>query len=135
MADLNKLILSGRATADCETRSNRNGDPIAKFRLATNKRNGEALFIDVVVFGKQAETASKYITRGKPLIVEGRLDIAEWEKDGNKYSKPELICSEFIFIDTPRDDRPMTQALNGGRDVVLDDIDDDKEIDLSSIPF
>src|SRR5690606_35227179 len=111
MADYNRLILSGRATGECEMRSNKNGDPIAKFRLASNKRNGDALFIDVVVFGRQAETAQKWIVKGKQLIVEGRLDISQWEKDGIRQSKPELICTDFNFIGGKDDNqgRPLAQ--------------------------
>lgn len=135
MADFNKLILQGRAVADPEERSSRDGSTIANFRLASNRRSGDAIFIKVSVFGKRAETILKYLTKGKPIICEGRLDIDQWEdKSGNKQSAPVMICSDFNFVDMPKD-QPLTQAQNGGKDFAPEDIDDSKEISLEDIPF
>ena len=133
MADTNSIIIGGNAVRGAEQKSSATGNIFTKFTIANNDRKKNVRYLDVVVFGKDAEVAGKYIRQGTKVIVQGRLDIRSWEdKDGKKQYRPEIICTDFDLIGS-RDDKPMSQAqaLNGGRDV----LPDDDAVDLSSIPF
>lgn len=101
----NKVILIGNLTKDPELRYTPQGTAIANMRLAvTSKyRSGEemkeeTLFIDVVVWGKQGETASQYLSKGRSVLVEGRLQERSWEKDGQKHSKMEVVAQNVRFL-------------------------------------
>lgn len=101
----NRIILIGNLTKDPELRYTPQGTPVATFRLAVSSRykasddaREETLFIDVVVFGKQAESSSKYLSKGRPVLVEGRLQEREWESDGQKRRKMEVIAQNVRFM-------------------------------------
>lgn len=137
MADLNSINLVGRATKDAELRTTKDGKSITTVSMANNGYGDRVSYFDVIFFDKTAETAAKYIRKGKQFAVSGEMQQRKWEdKDGKTRYSFEIIGRQMQLLGG-RDDTPMTQAqaLNGGKDVVLEDIDDDKEIDLSSIPF
>jgi len=100
MVSYNKVILIGNLTKDPEIRYTPSGTPVTSFRLAVNHRykQGEELkeevcFIDVVVFGKQAEACGQYLGKGSSVIVDGRLQERRWEtEDGQKRSKHEVVA-------------------------------------------
>ena len=105
----NKIILIGNLTKDPELRYTPQGTPVASFRLAVNYRykqsaaggddmKQETLFIDNVVFGKQAESCSKYLNKGSAVLVEGRLQERRWESDGQQRSKFEIIAQSVRFL-------------------------------------
>jgi single-strand DNA-binding protein len=101
----NKIILIGNLTKDPELRYTPQGTPVASFRIAVNSKykqsnemKSETLFIDVVVFGKQAEACSQYLSKGKPALVEGRLQERRWESDGQQKSKVEVVASTVRFL-------------------------------------
>lgn len=101
----NKIILIGNLTKDPELRYTPQGTAVASFRIAVNskiKQHGElkddVLFIGVVVFGKQAESAGQYLSKGKSVLVEGRLQERSWDKDGQKHSKMEVVASSIRFL-------------------------------------
>ena len=101
----NKIILIGNLTKDPELRYTPQGTAVASFRIAVNskiKQHGElkdeTLFIGVVVFGKQAESASQYLSKGRSVLVEGRLQERIWEKDGQKHSRMEGVASSVRFL-------------------------------------
>lgn len=105
----NKIILIGNLTKDPELRYTPQGTPVASFRLAVNYRykqstsgsddmKQETLFIDNVVFGKQAESCSKYLNKGSSVLVEGRLQERRWESDGQQKSKFEVIAQSVRFL-------------------------------------
>jgi single-strand DNA-binding protein len=106
MVSYNKVILIGNLTKDPEIRYTPSGTPVASFRLAVNHRykQGEELkeevcFIDVVVFGKQAESCSQYLGKGSSVIVDGRLQERRWEtEDGQKRSKHEVVAQTIRFF-------------------------------------
>jgi len=106
MASFNRLLLLGNLTRDPESRT-AGGTAICKFALGVNRKftdaqgrpQTETTFVDCVAFGKQAETLGKFLTKGKPLFVEGRLKLEQWEKDGAKYSRLVCIVEGFQFID------------------------------------
>src|SRR4030066_2128836 len=101
----NKIILIGNLTKDPELRYTPQGTPVASFRLAVNYRykqsdemKQETMFIDNVVFGKQAESCSKYLNKGSSVLVEGRLQERRWESDGQQRSKFEIIAQSVKFL-------------------------------------
>ncbi len=107
MASLNKVFLIGRLTRDPELRYLPNGTPKAELRLATSReykdKNGEkqkdTCYVDVIVWSRQAEIAKQYLAKGRQIFVEGRLDYQEWEKDGVKRSKHQVIADFVQFLD------------------------------------
>jgi len=108
VSNLNRIFLMGNLTRDPELRYTPSNVGVATFGLAVNSsigkdadgnRKTEVLFVDVIAFGKQAETINQYCKKGSPLFVEGRLRLRTWEdKDGNKRSKHEVVLSGFQFI-------------------------------------
>lgn len=106
MASFNKVILLGNLTRDPELRQSPGGLAICKFGLAVNrnftKADGtpveEVTFIDIDSFGKQAEVLARYLTKGRPLFVEGRLRLDQWEKDGKKNSRLTVVLENFQFV-------------------------------------
>lgn len=110
MANLNKVLLMGNLTRDPELRYLANGTAVANLRLAINRRyrtqNGElkeqVCFVTVVVWGKQAESCSQYLNKGRSVFVEGRLQSRSWEtEDGQKRSVIEVRADRVQFLDKP----------------------------------
>ncbi|MEK7477265.1 MAG: single-stranded DNA-binding protein [Candidatus Coatesbacteria bacterium] len=107
MASFNKIILIGNLTRDPELRYLPSGKGVCTLRLAASERyktsagepKEETLFIDAVIFGKQAETASTYLKKGRPVLVEGRLRVRDFEgRDGAKRRAVEIIANRWQFI-------------------------------------
>lgn len=112
-ADLNRVTLVGRLTRDPELRHSGGGDPICSMRLAVSSRSrgdtGEwgdrSNYFDVTVFGRQAETASTYLAKGRRIGVDGRLSWREWQaQDGSKRQSVEVIANDIFFLDSRGDD-------------------------------
>ncbi len=113
----NKIILIGNLTKDPELRYTPQGTPVASFRIAVTSKykqsdemKEETLFIDNIVFGKQAETCSKYLNKGRSVLVEGRLQERRWESNGVQKSKFEVIAQTVRFL--PR--RGAQDSVTGG---------------------
>ena len=107
---LNKIILMGRLTRDPELRQTGSGTPVASFALAVDRdfksRDGEKEtdFIDVVAWRNTAEFVSKYFTKGRMAVVEGRLQIREWAaNDGSKRRSAEVIAENVYFGDSKKE--------------------------------
>lgn len=106
MASFNKVILMGNLTKDPEIRYTPSGTAVASFSLAVNRRykQGEELkdevcYVDIVVFGKQAENCGQYLNKGNGVIVDGRLQQRRWETDdGQKRSKHEVVAQSINFL-------------------------------------
>lgn len=111
MASFNKVILLGNLTRDPELRYAPNGTAVASFGMATNRRSGqgddrkeEVCFVDVVAFGRDAEMASEYLSKGRMVLIEGRLQWRSWEtQDGQKRSKHEVIAERMQFMPRGQD--------------------------------
>lgn len=111
MTGFNKVILIGNLTKNPELRYTPNGTPVASFGLAVNRRyrqaeetKEEVCFIDVVVFGKQAEYCGQYLSKGNGVIVDGRLQQRRWEtEDGQKRSKHEVVAQTVTFLPKRQD--------------------------------
>ena len=108
---LNKIILMGRLTRDPELRHTQTGTAVASFSLAVDrdfkdKSTGERTtdFIDVVAWRATAEFVSRYFTKGRMAVVEGRLQMRDWtDKDGNKRTTAEVVADNVYFGDFKRD--------------------------------
>jgi single-strand DNA-binding protein len=101
--NLNKVFLIGNLTRDPELRTLPSGQPVASFGIATNRvwtkdgrQERQAEFHNIVTFGRLAEIASQYLSKGKMLFVEGRLQTRSWQdKDGNKRNRTEIIAERI----------------------------------------
>ena len=108
---LNRIILMGRLTRDPELRHTQTGTPVASFSLAVDrdfkdKQTGEKAtdFIDVVAWRQTAEFVSRFFTKGRLAVVEGRLQIRDWtDKEGGKRRSAEVIADNVYFGDSKRD--------------------------------
>ncbi len=107
MRGVNKVILLGNLGRDPDLRYLPNGDPVAKFTLATNYRfkDREGQWQDktdwhnIVVFRRQAEVCNEYLKKGSPVYVEGRIQTRSWEdKDGNKKYMTEIIAQSINLL-------------------------------------
>lgn len=115
MASLNKVFLMGNLTRDPELRYTANGTSLASFGLAVNRRfkqaeewKEEVCFVDVTVWGKQAESCSEYLSKGRGVLVEGRLRYRSWEtEEGQRKNKIEVVATNVQFL--PRSSNQSTQ--------------------------
>lgn len=106
MASYNRVILVGNLTRDPELRYIPSGMAVTDVGLAVNDRRktatgdwvDEVTFVDVTVWGRQAETVSEYLTKGSPVLFEGRLKLETWEKDGQKHSKLKVVCERMQML-------------------------------------
>ena len=112
MANFNKVILLGNLTRDPEVRYTPSGTPVASFGMAISRRyrQGEetkedVCFVDITVFGRQAEVAGEYLSKGRPVLIEGRLRWHSWETEGGqKRSKIDVVAEALQLMPRTRDD-------------------------------
>src|SRR5262245_30948462 len=112
MRGFNKVILAGNLTADPELRYTPKGTAIARIRLALNRGyktdtgelKEEVTFVDVDAWGQQAETIAQYLRKGRPILLEGRLKLDQWDdkQSGQKRSALRVVLETFTFIDGSR---------------------------------
>jgi len=112
MADYNKVLLIGRLTQDLELRFTPSGTPVTDIRLATSRnfttkdgdRREETLFIDVTVWGRQAENCCQYLRKGRQVFVEGYLKMDSWEdkNTGDRRTKYGVVAERVQFLDGPQ---------------------------------
>jgi len=112
MPSLNKVMLMGNLTRDPELRVTPKGTPICQFSLAINRQfkmesgesREEVIYVDVEAWGKQGETIAKYVTKGRPLYVEGRLRLDQWEDKNTKEkrSRVKVVLEQFQFLGDSR---------------------------------
>jgi len=123
MASFNKVILMGNLTRDPETRVTAAGLTICKLGLAVSRvystkdgeRKEETTFVDIDAFGKQAEVITKYMRKGKPIMIEGRLRLDQWEgQDGQKRSKLNVVMETFQFVGSRDDGDSSSSSSSGG---------------------
>ena len=108
---LNKIILMGRLTRDPELRRTESGTAVCSFSIAVDRdfksqSTGErgADFINIVAWRQTAEFVSRYFTKGRMAVVEGRLQIRDWkDKDGNNRRSAEVVADNVYFGDSKRD--------------------------------
>jgi single-strand DNA-binding protein len=110
MPSFNKVILVGNLTRDPELRYTPKGTAVAKIGLAVNRQwkdesgqqKEEVTFVDVDAFGRQAEVISQYLKKGRPILVEGRLRLDQWDdkQTGQKKSRLGVVLESFQFLDS-----------------------------------
>jgi single-strand DNA-binding protein len=113
MSSFNKVILLGNLTRDPEMRTTNSGLAICKLGIATTRvskgnegeTREETVFVDVDAFGKQAEVIGRYFTKGRPIFIEGRLRLDQWETpSGEKRNRLCIVLENFQFISSLRFD-------------------------------
>lgn len=148
--DFNQAIIMGNLTRDPELRTTPNGQSVASFAVATNRswndpsgeRKDAVEYHDVVAWGKLAELVSNYLSKGRKVLVVGRLQTRNWEaQDGSKRQRTEIVATDIHFVDrvgegtdtsTPSDKSiPKTEKKD---EVPIEDMGEG-EIDLDDIPF
>jgi single-strand DNA-binding protein len=110
MPNYNKVILMGNLTRDPEVKYTSGGTAIAKIGMAINRtwtnkegqKQEETTFVDVDAFGRQAEVIGQYLKKGRPVMVEGRLKLDQWDdkQTGQKRSKLGVTLEGFQFLDS-----------------------------------
>jgi len=111
MANLNKVFLMGNLTRDPELKYIPSGTAVADFSIAINRffknkegtKTEDTCFVRVVVWANQAESCAKYLSKGRPVFIEGRLQSRSWEdKDGQKRSAMEVVAERVQFLSAPQ---------------------------------
>ena len=109
MANLNRVFLMGNLTRDPELRYLPSNTPVVKIGVAVNRRwrnqqgeqQEETTFVDCESFGRQAEVINQYLRKGRPIFVEGRLRLDQWQdKEGNNRSRMKVVIENFQFVDS-----------------------------------
>ena len=122
-SNVNVVVITGNLTKDPELRSTNGGMSVCEMRVAVNSRRKDQSgqwvdkpnYFDVVVFGAQGENCANYLSRGRPLAVEGRLDWREWEaKDGGKRQAVQIIANSVQFLGS-RDGGGAPNGNGGGQ--------------------
>lgn len=155
MFSLNRVTIIGNLTRDPELRYTPNGQAVASYAVATNRRwttqQGETQdsteYHEVVAWGKLAEISQQLLSKGKKAYVEGRLQTRSWDApDGAKRQKTEIIAENIIVL-SPRGDSDMAEASHaptkpagtskstGSKDKAPAESSSEQDIDLSDLPF
>lgn len=112
MASLNRVMLIGRLGKDPEIRYHQQGLAVVNFSLATSEqwtdktsgdRQEKTEWHNIVVFGKQAETCEKYLSKGSQIYIEGKLQTSTYEKDGQTHYMTKVVASNFMFLGGKQD--------------------------------
>jgi len=110
MASFNRVILCGNLTRDPELRETPGGAKVCEMGMAVNERyknqSGEwvekPVYVDFSAWNRQAETCSQYLSKGSPVLIEGRLRYDTWEKEGQKRSKLSVTADRVQFLGSPK---------------------------------
>lgn len=140
MSNFNKVFLMGNLTRDIETRTLPAGTVVAQFALAINRKfktqdgqqREEVTFVDCEAWGRTAEVMAQYLSKGRPVFVEGRLRLDQWQdKDGSNRSKLKVVVEQFQFVggreegQQERPQRGVEQSSNRHQGASSFELDDD----------
>ncbi|MCL4361249.1 single-stranded DNA-binding protein [Candidatus Dependentiae bacterium] len=124
MAGYNRIILVGNLTRDPDFKQLESGQGVCKFNVASNrqfknKQTGamvqEVCFVDVDVWGPQAESCKQYLQKGRPVLVEGRLKLDSWkEASGTQRSKHSIVAEKVVFLGSGSSNSNDTNAVEDG---------------------
>lgn len=154
---LNQVTLMGNLTRDPELRQTPTGQNVTSFSLALNRSYKDASgewqeatdFVDIVCWGPLAERVAQYLSKGRRCLVQGRIQSRNWEQDGQKRSKVEVLANDVTFLDSRGEgggsengsadsqefSKPKSAPAKKAKDdVVIEDIGD-APINLDDIPF
>lgn len=141
--NLNKVFILGRLTADPQLRTTPTGTQVASFGLATNRvwsdkagaKQQDVEFHNVVVWSRQAEIASQFLTKGSLVLIEGRLKTRSWQdKQGQNRKTTEIICEKMQLGPRLAAKPPEAPAVNEVKEE-LPEINVDEEIKPEDLPF
>lgn len=119
--NLNKVFLLGNLTRDPELRHTAQGTSVANFSIAVNRSykgndgefKKETSYFNIIVWGKSGENSAKYLTKGRPVLVEGRLQNRSYEtQDGQKRTVTEIVADNVQFLGSGRDSAPEESNNN-----------------------
>lgn len=124
MPSFNEVLLMGNLTRDPELRFTSNGTGLCKFGLAVNRKykagdewKEEVTYIDITVWGKTAENCAEYLSKGRPVFIEGRLQFSQWETDdGQKRSKLEVVANQVQFLGEAKGKSAPEDTSKAGQD-------------------
>ncbi|KKU85272.1 MAG: Single-stranded DNA-binding protein [Parcubacteria group bacterium GW2011_GWA2_47_8b] len=142
--NLNKVFILGRLTADPQLRATPSGQQVANFSVATNRvwndKNGQkqesAEFHNIVVWGRQAEVASKFLNKGGLVLVEGRLQTREWDdKQGQKRKTTEIVADRIQLGPRPASAQNRPNAPSPSAPEPIPTINLDEDIKAEDLPF
>jgi single-strand DNA-binding protein len=147
----NQAIVMGNLTRDPEMRTTPTGQNVTSFAVATNRswvdgsgeRKEAVEYHEIVAWGKLGELANQYLGKGRKVMVVGRLQTQQWEKDGVKQRRTEIVASDINFLDRPGEASgefsppasTATPSSDKKKDVVIEDLKDDEPVNLDEIPF
>jgi single-strand DNA-binding protein len=132
-SSFNKVILVGNVTRDIELRYIPSGTAVADIGLAINERvkkgetwQEETCYVECTAFGRTAEVANEYASKGSPLLIEGRLRFSSWEKDGQKRSKLTVLIDKLQLLGSKSDrqERPAEPVSAGVTEGEADPFED-----------
>jgi len=121
---MNCVIIKGNLTREPQLSYLPNQTAVCEFGMAVNEKRGETEkvhFFDLSIFGKRADVIQKYVHKGDPLLIRGKLDYQSWEKDGQKRNKIKIIVEDFDFISSRKESQPEPEY--GGTQSPRDDSD------------
>jgi single-strand DNA-binding protein len=143
-SNINRVVLVGNLTKDPELRHTPSGTPVCKLRLAVNTRQKDPQtgewgdkpnYFDVTVWGNQAESCAQFLSKGRPVAVDGRLDWREWDaQDGTKRQAVEIIADTVQFLGSRGEGEPARQYVPAG-DIAADTSDFGPAGSDDDIPF
>jgi len=140
----NKIILVGNLGRDPELRYTAQGTPVCSFSVATSERRkdktgemqDQTTWFRVTLWGRQAENASQYLTKGRPVYIEGRLRVEEWtDRDGKPRQSLEVHGTEMHFLGGGRTEEPMAARAAAGDSGVVSEPISERPITDDDIPF
>ena len=137
MSDLNRVVVTGRLTRDAEKKATASGMAVVRFSLANGyrKKDGdqwkdETNYFDCVFIGSRADSLLQYLKKGRQVAIDGELRQSRWEKDGQNYSKVEVLVEDLQLLAAPQGSEQKPQAntqskpASSGPETFNDDDDD-----------
>ncbi len=150
---VNKVFLMGNLTRDVELKYTPSNQPVATFGIAMNRRyktkdgenREETTFVDCEAWARTAEVMNEYLAKGRPVFIEGRLKLDQWQdKDGNKRSKLRVVVENFTFVDSrgsagggggDRSSAPQQMASANASSAASPGSDQHQPVSEDDIPF